>query len=93
MTHVDMLKSATLYKPAAMKPNIAELITAPATLRTTNVIKTITANASLDRRSFGLWSLEGRINDTADFGAIGESWYVESRVWRGLGGRGDGGNT
>jgi len=41
-----MLKSATLYKPAAMKPNIAELVTAPATLRMTNVNKTITANAS-----------------------------------------------
>lgn len=76
MTHVDMLKSAALYKPAATKPNIAEAVTAPTTPRTRNVIKTMMANVTLDRRSFGFRGLLNGINGT-DSGPIVESWYNE----------------
>jgi hypothetical protein len=86
-----MLKLADLYKPAAMKPNIADPITAPATPRMRNVIKTMMAKVTLDRRWFGFGNLGGCVNGTLDFGAIVESWYVESRVLGEL--RGDGGNA
>ena len=72
MTHVDMLKSAALNKPAVTKPNTAEPVTAPATLRVRNVIKTMRANVTLDRRSFGFGSW---INGAADVGAMAESSY------------------
>ena len=66
-----------------MKPNIAEPVTAPATLKTRNVIKTRKANVTLDRRSFGFGGFEDR---TTGFGPIVESWYVESWFFGELGG-------
>ena len=73
MTHVDILKSAALNKPAVTKPNTAEPTTAPATLRVRNVIKTMRANVTLDRRSFGFGSFGSWIDGTADIGAMVES--------------------
>ena len=67
-----MLKLAALNKPAVMKPNTAEPVTAPATLRRRNVIKTISANVTLDRRSFGFGGFRS-INGTADIGGMVES--------------------
>ena len=78
-----MLKSAALNKPAVMKPNTAEPVTAPARLRMRNVIKTMRANVTLDRLSFGFGSW---INGTADIGAMVESGYAESRDLGELGG-------
>lgn len=83
---VDMLKLADLYKPAAMKPNTADPVTAPATPRTRNVIQTMIANVTLDRRSFSFGRLGGRINGTGDSGPMAESWYIESRILGELGG-------
>lgn len=75
-----MLKSAALNKPAVMKPNTAAPVTAPARLRVRNVIKTMKANVTLDRRSF----VFGRTNGTAaadeDMGAI---WYASSSSFEG----------
>lgn len=73
MTHVDMLKSAALNKPAVTKPNTAEPVTAPARLRMRNVIKTMRANVTLDRLSFGFGSFESGVNNTAGIGAMLES--------------------
>jgi hypothetical protein len=73
MTHVDILKLAALNKPAVMKPNTAEPRTAPVKLRMRNVIKTIKANVTLDRRSFGFGGFGSWINGTADIGAMVES--------------------
>ena len=70
MTHVDMLKLAALNKPAVMNPNTAEPVTAPATLKMRNVIKTMRANVTLERRSFGFGSW---INGTAEIGVMVES--------------------
>ena len=75
-----MLKSAALNNPAVMKPKTAEPVTAPATPRMRNVIKTMIANVTLDRRSF----VFGRTNGTAaadeDMGAI---WYASSSSFEG----------
>ena len=68
-----MLKLAALNKPAAMNPNTAEPITAPATLRMRNVIKTMRANVTLDRRSFGFGGFGSWINGTAEIGVMVES--------------------
>ena len=73
MTHVDMLKSAALNKPAVMKPNTAAPVTAPARLRVRNVIKTMKANVTLDRRSFVFGIFGSWINGAADIGAMVES--------------------
>ena len=73
ITYVDMLKSAALNKPAVMKPNTAEPVTAPARLRMRNVIKTMRANVTLDRLSFGFGGFGSWINGTADIGAMVES--------------------
>jgi hypothetical protein len=72
-THVDMLKLADLYKPAVTKPNIAEPVTAPATPRMRNVIKTIMANVTLVCRSFSFGRFRGWIDGTSNAGAITES--------------------
>ena len=48
-----MLKSAALNKPAVMKPKTAEPVTAPASPMMRNVVNTMMANVTLDRRSFG----------------------------------------
>jgi len=80
---VDMLKLADLYKPAAMKPNTADPVTAPATPRTRNVIQTMIANVTLDRRSLSFGRLGGC---TRDSGPMAESWYIESRILGELGG-------
>ena len=73
ITHVDMLKSAALNNPAVTKPNTAEPVTAPARLRTRNVIKTMRANVTLDRLSFGFGGFGSWIRGTADIGAMDES--------------------
>jgi hypothetical protein len=73
MTHVDMLKLAAINKPAVMKPNTAEPVTAPATLSMRNVNKTMRANVTPDRRSFGFGGFGGWTNGTAGTGAMVES--------------------
>ena len=66
MTHVDMLKSGALNKPAVTKPNTAEPVRAPTRLRMRNVIKTMRANVTLEHLSFGFGGCGSWINGTAD---------------------------
>ena len=63
-----------------MKPMIADAITAPARLRVRNVKRTMSAKATLERRSFVLGSLVGCVRGASDenrgFGTINESGYA-----------------
>ena len=72
-----MLKLAAFSKPAVVKPNTTEPVTAPLPamirLRMRNDIKIMRANVTLDCRSFDFGGFGSWNYGTADIGAMVES--------------------